>query len=77
MLILYFLNYSYWEPNSAGDYASYAMAYYWGNFLPLQDIIERSLSVLLLDGVDVATEYNDFHGVYMQEFPYPCYTYDE
>ena len=51
------------------------MAYYMGIFLALQDMVERAISAVQLAGIGIVT--TDFLGVFMQEFPYPCYTYDE
>uniref|UniRef100_H2YX18 ABC transporter domain-containing protein n=1 Tax=Ciona savignyi TaxID=51511 RepID=H2YX18_CIOSA len=58
-----------WEPDAEADYTSNKMAYYNGGFLFLQDMVEQAI----IEGVVP----EPFVGRYMQEFPYPCYTYDE
>ena len=40
----------------------------------VQDLVDRAVTSQYADELGVA---DDYHGVWMQEFPYPCYSLDE
>ena len=66
---------SYWVPESNGGASSNDMAYYFGGFLFIQDMIDQALISLIQSN---ETRDPEMHlGIYMQEFPYPCYSRDE
>lgn len=72
------------------SYTSYPFLYYNGGFLFIQDFIERGISSAVLHPDNAEWDINPnlnvtlpvspsvtYMGNYMQEFPYPCYYYDE
>jgi len=60
----------FWEPGSFSD----QQQYYQTGFLMVQDLVDRAVTSQYADELGVA---DDYHGVWMQEFPYPCYSLDE
>ena len=68
-LVLCTFLFRYWRP---GPYHSWkGDAYFNFGFLYLQDLIDRALINLMLN--ESVTE----PGVYLQQFPYPCYIEDK
>lgn len=59
----------YWRPGPADSFSD--RRYFNFGFLYLQDLIDRALMKLMLN------ESVDEPGVYLQEFPYPCYVQDK
>ena len=66
-------------PDANADASANDMAYYFGGFLFLQDIVDRSVIGAVANSASESVLFDPFTylGVYMQEFPYPCYSYDE
>lgn len=58
----------YWRPGPADSFSN--RGYFNTGFLYLQDLIDRALMKLMLNETVVEP------GVYLQEFPYPCYVKD-
>ena len=61
---------SFWEPGSFSD----QQQYYQTGFLMVQDLVDRAVTSQYAQELGVV---DDYHGVWMQEFPYPCYSLDE
>ena len=59
----------YWRPGPQDSF--FKQRYFNFGFLYLQDLIDRALMNILLN------ETIEEPGVYMQEFPYPCYVKDK
>ena len=82
-LLIVFILLSYWIPEANADSGSNDMAYYFGGFLFLQDMVDQALIGLMQINngqTDINSTLRDprlYLGTYLQEFPYPCYTYDE
>ena len=72
--------FSAWKPDAYDDASSITMGYYTNGYLFLQDIVEtavaKSVAGMLIGGGGTISVSN-YPGSYMQQFPYPCYTYDE
>ena len=67
--ILSLLLYRYWRPGPLDGFSR--KRYFNFGFLYLQDLIDRALMNLMLN------ETIDEPGVYLQQFPYPCYVQDK
>jgi len=72
---------SFWEPDASADPTDNEMAYYYGGFLFIQDMLDRAILLVQTNTSEAANQSSvdpeKFLGAYMQEFPYPCYTEDE
>lgn len=66
--VSYFVH-RYWRPGPADKFSN--RGYFNTGFLYLQDLIDRALMKLMLNETVVEP------GVYLQEFPYPCYVKDK